>query len=68
MVVDVDFRQIIELIERRKGNAYRKVNEELILLYLDIGKFLYTKMQNSKYGDKVIDNASFFFKRKLCKC
>lgn len=62
MVVDVDFKQIIELIERRKGNAYRKVNEELILLYLDVGKFLYTKMQNSKYGDKVIDNASFFLK------
>ena len=26
------------MIEKRKNNAYRKVNEELILLYLEVGK------------------------------
>ena len=35
------FNQIIEMIEKRKNNAYRKVNEEMILLYLEVGKFLY---------------------------
>ena len=36
-----DFSKIIEMIETRKNNAYRKVNEEMILLYLEVGKFLY---------------------------
>ena len=37
-MLDINFNQIIEMIEKRKNNAYRKVNEELILLYLEIGK------------------------------
>ena len=37
-MLDINFNQIIEMIEKRKNNAYRKVNEELILLYLEVGK------------------------------
>ena len=37
-MLDTNFNQIIEMIEKRKNNAYRKVNEELILLYLEVGK------------------------------
>ena len=40
-MLDINFNQIIEMIEKRKNNAYRKVNEEMILLYLEVGKFLY---------------------------
>ena len=32
---------------------YKKVNEEMILLYLDVGKYLFELQQNSKYGDKI---------------
>ena len=32
-MLDTNFNKIIELIENRKNNAYRKVNEEIILLY-----------------------------------
>lgn len=39
--LDINFNQIIEMIEKRKNNAYRKVNEEMILLYLEVGEFLY---------------------------
>ena len=35
-MLDIDFNRIIEMIERRKNNAYRKVNEEMILLYLEV--------------------------------
>ena len=42
------------MIEQRKNNAYRKVNEELILLYFDIGKYLSELMDNSGYGDKIV--------------
>ena len=37
-MLDINFNQIIETIEKRKNNAYRKVNEEMILLYLEVGK------------------------------
>ena len=37
-MLDINFNQIIEMIEKQKNNAYRKVNEEMILLYLEVGK------------------------------
>lgn len=47
IVTDINFHKMISLIEQRKNNAYRKVNEELILLYLDIGKYLYELIEIS---------------------
>lgn len=50
------------MIKKRKNNAYKRVNEEMILLYLEVGKFLYDIIENSNYGDKVIDKAAEFMK------
>ena len=61
-MLDINFNQIIEMIEKRKNNAYRKVNEELILLYLEVGKFLYELRENSNYGDKITTKGSDFMK------
>lgn len=61
-MLNVSFNQIIEMIEKRKNNAYRKVNEEMILLYLEVGQFLYELIENSNYGDKVVDKAADFMK------
>ena len=61
-MLDPNFNQIIEMIEKRKNNAYRKVNEEMILLYLEVGKFLYELKQNSIYGDKITTKAAEFMK------
>jgi len=61
-MLDVNFNQIIEMIKKRKNNAYRKVNEEMILLYLEVGKFLYELIENGSYGDKIIDKAAEFMK------
>ena len=62
ILLNEDFNKIIELIECRKNNAFVKINEELILMYLDIGKFLYNLQQNSKYGDKITTKAAQFMK------
>ena len=40
------------MIEKRKNNAYRKINEEMILLYFEVSKFLYELKENNNYGDK----------------
>lgn len=59
---DTNFNHLIEMIERRKNNAYRRVNEEMILLYLEVGKFLYELIENSNYGDKITTKAANFMK------
>ena len=37
------FSKIIKMIETRRTNAYRKVNEELMALYWDVGILLVSK-------------------------
>lgn len=38
-MLDIDFNQIVNMIENRRSKAYKKVNEEMVLLYLDIESF-----------------------------
>lgn len=61
-MLDVNFNQIIEMIEKRKNNAYKRINEELILLYLEVGKFLYELIEDGNYGDKITTKAADFMK------
>ena len=44
------FKPIIDMIETRRSNAYRKVNEELISLYWDFGKFVSEMSEQSNWG------------------
>ena len=60
--INNSFNKIVELIESRKNNAYRKVNEEMILLYLDVGKYLYDLQKDSQYGDKITTKAAEYMK------
>ena len=41
--IDRTFIEISQIIENARENAYRKVNEELILMYQKVGKFLSEK-------------------------
>lgn len=50
-----DFNQIITLIESAKINALKKVNEELIKLYYQMGQFLSEKINQTTWGDSYID-------------
>ncbi len=60
---DVEFDALVNIIENAKNRAYRKVNEELILMYMEVGKFIYEKLVDSNYGDKIIEELVLFFKR-----
>ena len=58
-MLDINFNQIIEMIEKRKNNAYKKINEEMILLYLEVGKDF------TFIGDEYkvqVGNHDFFFR------
>ena len=41
------FEEVIQIIETSRSNAYQKVNEELILMYQKIGKYLSARSQNA---------------------
>lgn len=55
-MLDNNFDEIVKIIEQRKSNAYKKINEESILLYNDVGKYIYNIKENSNYGDSVVEN------------
>ena len=61
--LDTNFSEIINMIETRRNNAYRKVNEELIGLYWDFGKYISEKVNDSNWGDKIVDRLVEFMKR-----
>lgn len=41
------FQKVVDIIENAKERAYRKVNEELILMYRDVGEYI---SKNSEKG------------------
>lgn len=60
---EINFSEIINMIETRRQNAYKKVNEELISLYWDFGKYISEKVNDSNWGDKIVDKLVEFMKR-----
>lgn len=48
------FQKVVNIIETARENAYKKVNEELILMYRDIGKFISEQSANAAYGDAFV--------------
>ena len=41
-------------IQNLRQNAYRKINEELVTMYFEIGKYLTEKVIMGEYGDGTI--------------
>ena len=58
--LDKSFEQVTAIIENARNNAYRKVNEELILMYQSVGKFLSEQSKEASYGDRYIDSLSSY--------
>ncbi|MBQ7479205.1 MAG: DUF1016 family protein [Selenomonadaceae bacterium] len=63
--LDSTFAEITQIIERARSNAYRKVNEELILMYQRVGKFLSEKSRAANYGEGYIDSLSDYIQRRF---
>ena len=49
---------IINIIETSRNNALKKVNEELINMYWNVGKYLHTISDDASFGDSYIYNIS----------
>lgn len=55
------FEEIVRIVENAKDRAYRKVNEELVLMYQEIGKYISEKTKEASYGSGFVDNVAEFF-------
>lgn len=51
----LNFSEIVRMIETRRNNAYNNVNEELIFLYWNFEKYISEKVNDSDWGDKIVD-------------
>lgn len=63
--LDDAFAEIARIIADARDNAYRKVNEELILMYQRVGRFLSEKAKEASYGDGYVDALSAFIQRRF---
>lgn len=63
--LDNTFIEIAKIIEESRDNAYRKVNEELILMYQRVGHFLSEKSKEANYGDGYIDSLSDYIQNQF---
>ena len=63
--LDITFAEIAQIIEEARTNAYRKVNEELILMYQKVGQFLSEKAKEATYGDRYIDSLSEYIQQQF---
>ncbi|WP_074048464.1 PDDEXK nuclease domain-containing protein [Clostridioides difficile] len=55
------FEEIVMIVENAKDRAYRRVNEELILMYQEVGKYISEKTKEASYGSGFVDNVAEFF-------
>lgn len=62
--IDANFNDIVQMIEIRRNNAYKKVNEELISLYWDFGKYISEKISSGEWGNKIVENLEEFMQNK----
>ncbi|MFA7674119.1 MAG: PDDEXK nuclease domain-containing protein [Clostridia bacterium] len=63
--LDNTFIGIAQIIKEARSNAYRKVNEELIMMYQRVGRFLSEKSQEANYGDSYIDSLADYIQHQF---
>lgn len=44
MEKELEFKEIINIIQNHRQNAYRKINEEMVIMYYEIGQYLSKKL------------------------
>lgn len=60
-LIEETFDEIIQIVENSKERAYKKVNEELILMYKKIGKYISENSDKAMYGSNYIEKLAKFF-------
>lgn len=58
---DEQFKKIVDIVESAKERAYRKVNEELILMYREIGEYISAQSEEAQHGEAFVQKLADFF-------
>lgn len=61
--LDMNFDEIIKIVETRKNNAFRKVNEETIKMYWEFGEYVSNKLADSEWGEKIVTRLAEFMQK-----
>lgn len=61
--LDMNFDEIVRIIETRKNNAFRKVNEETIKMYWEFGEYVSNKLADSEWGEKIVTRLAEFMQK-----
>ncbi len=59
-----DFNEILQIIENAKRNAFKAINNELIAMYWDVGKYISQKVKQNAWGKSVVNDFSDFIQQK----
>jgi len=57
-----NFTEIKTLIAQTKQKALLAVNQQLIILYWNVGKYIFLKLQNAEWGEKIVTQLADFLK------
>jgi len=58
------FDEVVSIIETARSNAFRKVNEELILMYMNVWRFLSENSKDAGYGDGYVSALADYIQQK----
>ena len=60
--LEKDFSEVLSLIQRTRANTIKSINYELIKLYWNIGKYIKSKIESAKWGDKIVEELSNYIR------
>lgn len=60
-----EFEQIAILIEEARNRAFQKVNEELVLLYFNVGNIVSAKVSEGAWGENTVGELATFVQNKF---
>lgn len=64
-IITPEFDQVISLISEARNRAFSKVNEELVLLYFNVGKIVSERVNEGAWGDRTVDELVLFIGKKI---
>jgi len=65
MEIHSDFKKIVLLIHEARNRAYSKANEELVMLYYNIGSIVSVKVSMGVWGEGAVDELANFIVSKI---
>jgi len=62
-LIETGFKEVINLIQNARSNAFKSVNRELITLYWQIGEHISKKVSSDGWGNKTIETLADYIKQ-----